>query len=139
MTDPMMLSVASAVADRAAETAVDAGRAALAALVRLVRRRLTASSAGQAALDSAASDPGDQSAVGQLAQALERAAAEDSEFAAQLRGLWPRVQAELSAGEGGVVNSSTGTVRGHLIQARDLNVHGGLHLGDVSSPPLPGS
>jgi len=31
----------------------------------------------------------------------------------------------------GTVNSNTGTVGGHLIQARDLHVEGGLRLGDI--------
>jgi hypothetical protein len=49
--------------------------------------------------------------------------------------LWQQARLELSASEGGVVNISTGTVRGHLIQTRDLSVQGGLHLGDVSGEP----
>jgi hypothetical protein len=40
----------------------------------------------------------------------------------------------LSAGEGGVVNSATGPVGGHLMQARDVQVEGGLHFGDVQRP-----
>ena len=135
MTDPVMLSVASTVADRAAEAAIDGGRAAMAALMRLVRRRLAATSSGTAALDDAVRAPGDQAAVETLARALEHAAAEDPGFAAHIRDLWPQVQAELSACDGGVVNSSTGTVGGHLIQARDLSVDGGLHMGDAPAPP----
>jgi hypothetical protein len=45
--------------------------------------------------------------------------------------LWPRVEAELSASEGGVVNSATGSVGGQLMQARDVRVKGGLHFGDA--------
>lgn len=52
----------------------------------------------------------------------------------QVRALWPELRAELSAGDGGTVNSNTGTVGGHLIQARDLHVGGELLLGDVQCP-----
>jgi hypothetical protein len=33
-----------------------------------------------------------------------------------------------------VVNSVTGSVGGHLLQARDLHVEGGLHFGETRSP-----
>jgi hypothetical protein len=43
----------------------------------------------------------------------------------------------VSVREGPVVNSSTGTVAGHLIQARDLHVQGSLQLGDVRDQTFP--
>lgn len=55
-------------------------------------------------------------------------------FGARIRELWPQAAAELSAHEDGVVNSATGTVGGHLMQARDVRVEGGLHFGDVPRP-----
>ena len=55
-------------------------------------------------------------------------------FGARIRELWSQAAAELSAREDGVVKSATGTVGGHLIQARDVRVEGGLHLGDVLRP-----
>jgi hypothetical protein len=134
MTDPVMLSVASALAGKAAESALAGAQSACAALVRTVRERFGRDKEAAAALDAACSRPDDGAAVAELAAALERVAATDASFAAQLRGLWPRVSQELSAREGGVVSSVTGTVGGHLIQARDLKVDGGLHLGDVRGP-----
>jgi hypothetical protein len=53
----------------------------------------------------------------------------------QLRDLWPRVVAELSAESGGVVNSVNGSVGGNLLQARDLRVEGGLHFGETRPTP----
>lgn len=126
-----MLSIASAVAGKAAETATEAGKTALAALVRLVRGRLAGHETAAGALDNARSTPEDPAAVAGLALALQQVAAVDHEFAAQIRALWQEARAELSAHEDGIVNSSTGTVGGHLIQARDLHVQGGLQLGDV--------
>jgi hypothetical protein len=135
MTDPIMISVASALAGKAAEAAADGGKSALAALARLVRSRATSDKTASAALDAAASK--NPASVDALARALERLAAADPEFRAQLRDLWPQASAELSASEGGVVNSNTGTVGGHLIQAGDLHADGGLHLGDVYGPRQP--
>jgi hypothetical protein len=137
MADPLMLSVASAVAGKAAETATEAGKTALAALVRLVRGRLTGHETAAGALDSARAAPEDPSAIATLAVALQQIAATDRDFAAQIRALWQEVHTELSVREDRVVNSNTGAVAGHLIQAQDLHVQGGLQLGDVRNQPPP--
>jgi hypothetical protein len=132
MIDPIMTAVASAVAGKTAEAAADGARNALAALVRLVRRAARDQPAS-AALSKAA--PGDPASIQKLARALDQMAAADAEFRAQLRDLWPRASAELTASHGGTANSNTGTVGGHLIQAADLHVEGGLHLGGIHGPP----
>ena len=137
MTDPVMLTVASTIAGKAADAAADGARTAVAALVRLIRARLGKNHADAAVLDAALSKPDDQAAVAQLAAVLERVSGADPDFGSRLRVLWPQAQAELAARDGGVVNTSTGTVHGHLIQARDLNVHGNLQLGDPHGPPAP--
>ncbi len=137
MTDQIMLSIASALAARAADAAAEGARSAATTLMRLVRSRLAKDKAAAAALDSARAAPGDPAAVRELAAALERIAGADAGFAAQVRELWPEARAELSSDGGGTVNTSTGTVGGHLIQARDLHVEGGLLLGDVNHPAQP--
>jgi hypothetical protein len=137
VTDPVMLSVASTVAAKAADAAADGARTAVAALVRLIRGRLGKNNADAMVLDDAQSQPGDQAAVVQLATVLERMAEADPGFGSHLRVLWPQAQAELAARDGGVVNTSTGTVGGHLIQVRDMHVQGNLQLGDVSRPSAP--
>jgi hypothetical protein len=126
-----MASVASALATKAAEVAADGVRSAMGALIRLVRSQFAGDKAAAVALDAAQAAPQDLAAVQELARVLERAGAADAAFAAQVRALWPELRAELSAADGETVNSSTGTVGGHLIQARDLHVEGGLLLGDV--------
>jgi hypothetical protein len=131
MPDPVISSVAAAVASRAAELAVQGGKEACAALVRLIRERFGHDKAAAAALEAACGSPQDETAVARLALELERLVLIDAHFATRIRELWPRAVAELSVGDGGGVNSATGSVGGHLMQARDVRVEGGLHFGDV--------
>jgi hypothetical protein len=131
VADEIMMAVAAALAGKAAEVAADGARGAWEALVRLVRNRFAHDKPASAALDAADARPTDQAALRELGQALERVSAADPGFGDQVRALWPRVSAELSATDGGMLNVSTGKVGGHLIQARDLHIEGGLHLGDA--------
>jgi hypothetical protein len=131
VADEIMMAVASALASKVAEAAAGGVRSAWDALVRLVRDRFAHDQVASAALATAQSRPTDQLAVRELGDALERVTASDPGFAEQVRALWSRVSADLSA-TGGVLNVSTGTISGHLIQARDLHIEGGLHLG---APP----
>lgn len=134
MADEIMMAVASALAGKAAETALGGARSAWNALVRLVRERSARDDTAAAALEAAQAQPEDQAAVQELSRALDRVAGADPGFAEQVRELWPLASAELSARDGGVLNVSTGTVGGHLIQARDLQIQGGMHLGDARNP-----
>lgn len=132
--DPIMLSIASALASKAAEAAADGGKSAWGALVRVVRARLGHDKAAAGALEAACAEPDDLAVVRVLALALERIAAVDAGFGTRVHELWPSAQAELSAQKAGTVNSNAGTVSGHLIQARDVHVEGGLYLGEAHSP-----
>jgi hypothetical protein len=129
MADPIMTSIAAALAGKAAEAAMNGGKAAWGELVRLVRTRFGRDKVAVEVLERAESGAEDPASVMALAQELEQIAAADSGFRTRLLALWPVASAELSAEDGGVVNSNTGTVAGHLIQARDLHIEGGLHLG----------
>lgn len=134
MSDPIISSVAAAVAGKAAEAAIQGGKTACAALIKLVRERFSRDKEATAALETAYGNPADTAAVAGLELVLERLVLADADFDAQIRELWPQAAAELSASEGGVVNSATGSVGGHLMQARDVQVEGGLHFGDVRRP-----
>jgi hypothetical protein len=134
MPDQFLSTVAAAVAGKAAELAVQGGKEGCAALVRLIRAHLGRDKDASAALAAAREDPRDDGAVAGLATALERLTSQDAAFAVRLRELWPRAEAELSASHGGVANSATGSVGGHLMQARDVRVEGGLRFGDVDRP-----
>jgi hypothetical protein len=131
MPDPVISSIAAVVAGKAAEAVMQGGMNACTALIRLVRERLSRDKEATTALETATSMPGDTAAVAGLALVLERLVLADAGFGARLRELWPQAAAELSAHEGGVVNSATGSIGGHLMQARDVQVEGGLHFGDV--------
>lgn len=134
MPDPIVTSIAAAVAAKSAEVAVQGGKDACTALIRVIRERFRHDKIAAAALESVRRSPDDEEAVASLAQVLERVASADAGFAGRLRELWPRVEAELSASKGGVVNSATGSIGGHLMQARDVRVEGGLHFGDIRGP-----
>lgn len=128
-----MASVAAVVAGKLAEGALQGGRTACAALIKLVRDRCQRDKQAGKALE-AAHATGDEKSVAALALVLERLTAADADFAGHIRSLWPQVVMELSADEGGVVNSVTGSVGGNLLQARDLKVEGGLHFGETQQP-----
>ena len=132
--DPILSSIATAVAGQAAELAVQGGKEACAALVRLIRERFSHDKAATAALEAARGQPAQDAAVADLARALERLTSQDAAFADRIRELWPLARAELSASDGGVVHSATGSVGGHLMQARDVKVTDGLRFGDVQRP-----
>jgi hypothetical protein len=128
-----MVAVASALAGKVAEAALSGARGSWNALMRLVRERFAREGAAAAALNAAQVQPADQAAVHELSRVLDRVAAADPGFAEQVRALWPLAREELSVRDGAVLNVSSGTVSGHLIQARDLRVEGGLHLGDAKN------
>src|ERR1700690_4272377 len=130
MPDEILMAVATALAAKAADAAAGAAHEAWTRLVRLVRDRLGGDAQGAAALEGGPAPPGGRVAVRELAGALERAAA-DQAFAAEVRALWLEAEPQLSAAGASAVNVVTGTVGGHLVQARDLHVKGGLHLGNV--------
>lgn len=132
--DPLISSIATVVASKAAESLMEGGKNACGALVRFVRDRFSHDKMAAAVLDTAQSDPENETAIAALALMIERLTLADADFEARLRELWPPAAAELSASEGGVVNSATGSIGGHLMQARDVQIEGGLHFGDVQGP-----
>jgi hypothetical protein len=129
MADPIMMSIATTLASKATDAVLDAGKSAWAALLRLVRGRFSTDGAASAALNRAQAAPDDSGRVQELALALERIVAVDADFGSRLHEWWAQFRPDLWAGDGGVVNSNTGTVAGHLIQARDIQARD-LHVGE---------
>jgi len=125
--DPTMTAVAVAVAGKLTETLTAAAKTALGNLVNLVKRRFAGDDAAQHALTEAEKAPDDADRVHELAKQLERLAAEDPKFAERLHGLWAQASAGLHAETGGVVNEISGSVSGHVVQARDIQ--GGVSFG----------
>lgn len=136
MADEIMMSIASALASKTADAAFDSAQRAWGRLVQLIREKFghDKNGADAAALEAAQLPSADEDAVRQLATALELLAVADPHFGGQLSALWPQASAELAAPHGDVVNVNAGTVGGHLIQASELRVEGGLHLGDAKGP-----
>jgi hypothetical protein len=110
-----MTVIAATVVTKAVEGLGEAGKSAVSALVRLVRRKLSPRGAAQDVLERAEHDPTDRAQVLALAEELRRAATEDHLFAAELDRLWRDVLDERP-----VVNSISGKVRGNVVQARDI-------------------
>ncbi|MFC0533163.1 hypothetical protein [Phytohabitans kaempferiae] len=128
MIDPVMITVATTLTTKAAESLSDVGRSAFGKLLGRVRGQLDTDPEGAAALAAAQRHPDDQREIERLARALAAAARDDPAFAADLARLWPAVRAAtIAASGGGVVNQVSGTVSGAVVQARDVS--GGITFG----------
>jgi len=125
--DPIMMAVATAVAGKLTESLTAGAKAALGDLVKLVKKRFAGDADAQDAMDEAQKTPDDADRITALARQLERLAAEDPKFAEQLRSIWPQASVRLRAQTGGVVNEISGSVSGHVVQARDIE--GGVSFG----------
>lgn len=136
MSDVIALAIATALATKSAEAAFQTGRDAWGSLVRLVRDRLNHDSEATAALETAQAQPDNRDLIERLAEALNRIAWRDPGFDTELRILWAQAAKELGD-HSVVVNDTSGTVSGHLIQGRDFTIQGGLHLGDPFPPQRP--
>src|SRR2546421_2614774 len=128
MIDPVTTAIAVAVVTKAVDGLSDAGKAAFAALGRLVRRKLADGEESHAALVRAEAHPADQAGRNGLAEMIGGAAQHDPVFAEELRRLWQRVQEErISVTNAPVFNSVSGDVQGGVVQARDIQ--GGVSFG----------
>lgn len=121
MTDEIMMTVAAAVAAKAAEALVSAGHNAVTRLVHLVRDRFTKDPNEAEVFQAAAAEPTDEERVRALGELLERDARADRAFADHLHSLWSEARPEVVADNGVVVNQITGNVGGHAVQARDIH------------------
>jgi hypothetical protein len=132
MIDPVTTAIAVALVTKAVDGLSDAGKAAFAALGRLVRRKLADGDDSHAALVRAEAHPTDEAGRKELAEVIGRAAHEDAHFAEELRQLWQRVEEErISVTNAPVFNSVSGDVQGGVVQARDI--HGGVSFGRSSA------
>jgi hypothetical protein len=121
MVDEILISIATALAAKAATSVVDVVK-------KAIHRRPKADQAVLAeVLDAPTALASDSPVVPRLAEVLARAEADDAEFKQALRAEWAKVDhLDQHADNGGVVNQVTGNVTGRVIQARDI--HGGIHF-----------
>lgn len=132
MADPIMMAIATALAEKAADAVAAGVRNSWSALVRLVRERLAVDAESVQALAVVESGVHGGTEASALARRLGELAATDPGFGAELRRLWTEVDAGVSADRGGVVNQVSGTVHGPVVQAG--KIHGGVHFGGFAPP-----
>ncbi|WP_329013007.1 hypothetical protein OG271_03650 [Micromonospora rifamycinica] len=126
MDDPILTAIAVTLATRAVEGLTDAGREALASLMRLVRGKATDHRALRASLAAEpASAEGDDRAAG-LRRALVDAAARDPGFDQELCRRWETFH-QTTVRSDAVTNTVSGHVTGPVVQACDIS--GGVHVG----------
>lgn len=124
MADPVMIAIAATLAGKATQGLLTGARSAWGVLLNLIKDHAGDDPIVDAALTAAQNHPEDQSRIDLLGEVLERHAQRDPAFDDQLRSLWEQAQPELHAEHGGTINDISGTVSGHVVQARD--VHGGI-------------
>ncbi|MCG5464099.1 hypothetical protein MED01_002262 [Micromonospora sp. MED01] len=125
MDDPILAAIAVALSTRAVEGMADAGKAAFASLVRLVRRKAADHSGLRTLIEAEpASLTSDDRDVA-LRRALVDAAAQDPLFDQELRRRWEIFQ-QATVRADTVTNTVSGRVAGPVVQARDI--FGGVNL-----------
>jgi len=126
--DPITIAIATAIAGKATEALSEPAKQVVAQLVEKVRERFHGRPADEAALIAAQALPDSPEMIGSLAEALERAVADDPGFGVVVTELWrqtQQAQVTATAEEGGVVNSFQGEAE-KVVQLRD--VHGNINL-----------
>lgn len=108
MPDPILMSIATALATKAATGLYD-----------LVKGKLRKNP--EAAGELEAADPARPETVRALAERLDVERQADPGFATALEGEWQRLQGGAQTADGGVNNQVTGTVHGKVVQAGDIH------------------
>lgn len=121
MTDPLLDSLANALAGQAVSALSAAAKAALQKVRDLLGKRAARDPETQAALESA--QPARPETVRALAQRLDQVAGDDPELAELISSARRVLHQEITAGDGGVVNTISGNAQ-KVVQARDI--HGGI-------------
>jgi hypothetical protein len=121
MTDPLLDSLANALAGQAVSALSAAAKAALQKVRDLLGKRASRDPETQAALEAA--QPARPETVRALAQRLDQVAGDDPELAELIGSARRVLHQEITAGDGGVVNTISGNAQ-KVVQARDI--HGGI-------------
>jgi hypothetical protein len=109
VVEPVLVSIAAALAAKAVTSVYD-----------LVRAKFAGRPAATEVLEAAdGAEPGSPE-VAALSAELGEAERDDLEFAERLRTLWHTESVEQRAARGGVNNQISGNVSGKVVQARDI-------------------
>jgi hypothetical protein len=111
MPEPVLVAIAAALAGKGVGSLYD-----------MVKKKFTGRTEAIATLEAAADAAPESAEVQALSEELATAVRSDPRFGNELRSLWQSVTAET----GGIVNQSTGTISGKVVQARD--VAGGVSI-----------
>lgn len=114
MPEPILISIAAALAGKAATSLYD-----------VVRAKFARNKDALTDLEKALENRDDPELVEVLAQRLEQAESEDVDFKKELRGEWERFTASQRADHGSTATQINGDV-GKFVQAHD--VHGDINL-----------
>jgi hypothetical protein len=119
--------IASAIASGAGGSLGARGAEMMERLISALWEKLRSNPTARGTLEITIKDPSDSAARERFQSLLRDHIARNAEFGAWLANRWSEVQPALEANTSQSANVINGTVRGHVVQARD--VHGGIHLG----------
>jgi hypothetical protein len=123
----IVTALSSGAGDRLAAVSSEAiGR-----LLSALRARFRGDAIARGALEIAAEDPRNAAARAELEELLRARIREDAGFGAWLEALWSEIGPAIREEAGRSANIIHGTVRGSVVQARD--VQGGIHIGGDSA------
>lgn len=122
--DDAIMGIVTAIASGAGGSIGAGGAAALGRLISALRVRFRGDPAARGTLEIAVESPGTRVAGEDLVAVLRARIASDPGFGEWLQSLWIEVAPELDAGK--QTNVISGTVKGNVIQARDIQ--GGIHF-----------
>lgn len=122
--DDAIMGIATAIASGAGGSIGASGAASVARLISALRAKFRGDPGARGTLEIAVESPGSQVAGEELVAVLRARTASDPGFGEWLLSQWVEVAPQLDAGK--QTNVITGTVKGNVIQARDI--HGGIHF-----------
>ena len=122
--DDAIMGIATAIASGAGGSIGASGAASVARLISALRAKFRGDPGARGTLEIAVESPGSQVAGEELVAVLRARTASDPGFGEWLLSQWVEVAPQLDAGK--LTNVITGTVKGNVIQARDI--HGGIHF-----------
>jgi hypothetical protein len=122
--DDAIMGIATAIASGAGGSIGASGAASVARLISALRARFRGDPGARGTLEIAVESPGSQVAGEELVAVLRARTASDPGFGEWLLSQWLEVAPQLDAGK--QTNVISGTVKGNVIQARDIQ--GGIHF-----------
>lgn len=124
--DDAVIGIATAIASGAGGSIGAGATAALARLIAALRAKFRGDPAAQDMLEIAAESPSSQAAEEDLVAVLRSRIASDPGFGEWLLSLWIEVAPQLESDGEKQTNIVSGTIKGNVIQARDIR--GGVHF-----------